>query len=84
MSFHILNPGSGSGQANSIQELFTDPVSPDPEEVWVLRTGTSGIPDGTCIGMFGLGLTYINNAGSFTYQLSYQTLEGPIVRVALS
>lgn len=82
--FNILNPSAGSGESNHIQELFTDPVSPTPEEVWVLRTGSGGIPNGTPIGLL-LALTYTNNSGTaFTYQLSYQTLEGPIVRVALS
>lgn len=84
MPLIITNPSAASGESNHIQELFTDPVSPDPEEVWVLRTGSSGIPDGTPIGML-LALTYTDNvAAAFTYALSYQTLEGPIVRVALS
>lgn len=83
--FNILNPGSGTGSSDHIQELFSDPASPTPEEVWVLRSGGSGgIPDGTPIGLL-LALTYTGNAGSgFTYQLSYQTLEGPIIRVTLS
>lgn len=84
MPLIITNPSAASGESNHIQELFTDPAVPDPEEVWVLRTGSAGIPDGAPIGML-LALTYTDNSGSsFTYQLSYQTLEGPIVRVALT
>lgn len=81
MSFQIINPSGGGGASNEIQELFADPASPDPEEVWVLRSG-SMIGGGTPIGLL-LALTYAG-AGAFTYQLSYQTLEGPIVRVTLS
>lgn len=84
MPLNIINPSAGSGESNHIQELFSDPASPTPEEVWVLRTGSPSIPDGTPIGLL-LALTYTDNAGGgFTYQLSYQTLEGPIVRVALT
>lgn len=84
MSFNINNPSAGSGQSNSIQELYTDPVTPDPEEVWVLASGSTPIPDGTPIGLL-LALTYTDNIGSsFTYQLSYKTLEGPIVRTPLT
>lgn len=84
MSFNIINPGSGTGESNHIQELINDPVSPDPEEVWVQRLGTGiGIPDGTPIGML-LALTYTNNTAPFSYRLSYQTIEGPIVRVSLT
>lgn len=84
MSIH--NPtgtGGGGGGSNTIQELDNDPALPMPEEVWVLRTVSGSIPDGTAIGML-LALTYEGNAGSSLYQLSYQTIEGPIVRVTLN
>ncbi len=68
---------SGSGGAASggfIPEYNSDPVSPSPEEVWVLHT-----PAGSPIGLL-LALTY----GVGQYELSYKTLEGPIVRVPLT
>lgn len=84
MSVH--NPtgtGGGGGGSNTIQELIADPLLPSPEEVWVLRTISGAIADGIPIGML-LALTYTGNVGSSTYQLSYQTIEGPIVRVTLN
>lgn len=75
---------SSSGGASTIEELYTDPASPMPEEVWMLATGSGAIADGTPIGML-LALTYTGNAGSaFTYQLSYHTLEGNTIRVAMA
>lgn len=84
MPFIINNPSSGSVESNRIQELTADPPFPAPEEVWVERLGTGvGIPDGTPIGLL-LTLTYTDNTTPFSYRLSYQTIEGPIVRVDLN
>lgn len=77
-TFDFESTGSGSG---TIPQFNTDPVSPPPNYTWVLKTSTvvgGGIP----IGLL-LGLTY-SGVVSNSYQLSYKTLEGPIVRVALT
>jgi hypothetical protein len=75
--------GGGGGGSNTIQELYADPVSPSPEEVWVLATAAGAITDGHPIGLL-LALTYTGNTGSISYRLSYRTLEGTTVRVSLS
>ena len=77
-------PNVGSGGVVNIQELSSDPLSPVAEEAWVLRSGTTPIPDGTPIGLL-LALTYTGNMGSsFTYQFSYFTNESTIIRTTLS
>lgn len=70
---------SGSGSVN-IPELTVDPVSPPSQSAWVLRSGGSSLT-GTPLGLL-LSLTHDITA-AFTYQLSYQTIEGPIVRTPL-
>lgn len=57
----------------SIPEYTTDPISPAAENVWVLRT-TAGTP---------VGLLLALTLGIDIYQLSYKTIEGPIVRTTL-
>lgn len=83
MSFQIINPSGSGGQADSIQQLSSDPASPSPEEVWVLKTTSGAITDGHSIGLL-LALTYQDNVGATTYHLSYRTLEGTTVRTLLS
>lgn len=75
--FDYVNPTTAVA---SIPELTSDPVSPTPEEAWVLYSGT--IPAGTPMGLL-LSLTYGTQAIG-TYQFSYKTLEGPIKRVSLT
>lgn len=69
---------SGAGSSNSIQQLDADPVSPNPEEVWVRKN--MSISDGSPIGLL-LALTYV---GTLSYDLSYRTLEGTTKRVSLT
>lgn len=61
---------------SNIPEYTADPPFNYPGQAWVLRTG---MPAGSPIGLL-LALTY----AGFTYQLSYYTTEGTIVRVKLS
>jgi hypothetical protein len=70
--------------SSAIHQVTEDPVSPEAEEAWVLRSGTGGgIADGTPIGLL-LALTYTDNGGiPFTYQFSYRTKEGTTKRVSL-
>ena len=67
-----------SGSA-TITELYSDPVSPTPQQAWVLATPLSS--PGSPIGLL-LSLTYAVN--TFSYQLSYRTLEGTTIRTVLS
>ena len=62
-----------------IPEYTADPVSPEPETSWVLK---SEVMTGTPIGLL-LALTQEIDVGD-SYQFSYKTLEGPIVRTGLT
>lgn len=64
----------------TIPELTADPVSPTPEEAWVLHSGSA--PVGSPIGLL-LTLTYATPTDG-NYQFSYYTLEGTIKRVPLT
>ena len=75
--FDYVNPTTATA---SIPELTSDPVAPDPEEAWVLYSGT--IPAGTPMGLL-LSLTYATSVTG-TYQFSYRTLEGTTKRVSLT
>lgn len=78
--FDEVNAGS-SGSVN-IPELSADPASPTAQEAWVLKTTTGG--GGSAGQLMGiLGLTYAGG-GTTTYQFSYYTNEGTIVRTPLS
>jgi hypothetical protein len=70
---------SGNNGVVLIPELTVDPVSPPAQSAWVLAT--MGAPAGTPIGLL-LSLTYAGPVES--YQFSYKTIEGPIVRVFLT
>lgn len=78
MSVFITSSGSGS---TSIPELTSDPVSPTPQSAWVLAT-TSIVGGGDPIGLL-MALTHAG-AITYSYQLSYRTLENTTVRVALT
>lgn len=90
MAFKLaINPYNGelqlinkstTGTVN-IPELTADPVSPAPESAWVLK-GSIFTPIGTPIGLL-LALTYAGTS-SPTYEFSYKTIEGPIVRAELT
>lgn len=69
--------GAGGG-SSGIPELANDPVSPSTSEAWVLRTDFYG---GSPIGLL-LSLTSVSMPS--TYKLSYKTISGAIVRVALA
>lgn len=77
--------GSGGSSTLVIPELTSDPISPSPQQAWVLYTvvGGTGGNAGQPIGLL-LSLTYAGSGGSSSYKFSYQSLEGPIVRTTLS
>lgn len=76
--FDIVSIGS-SGPA-TIQELYSDPVSPSQQDTWVLAIefATAGEAMGV------MGLTYSGDLAGFTYKLSYRTIEGTTVRTDLN
>jgi len=79
-----LREDDTTGGTASISQVDSDPASPSAEDAWVLHTttgqdGTAGEPRGLL-----LALTYTGTVGGHTYQFSYYTKEGTIVRVTLS
>ncbi len=84
----VFNPFTGKfdyinkTQTTIPQYETFDPVSPSPEDTWVLHTGGIPMVAGSPIGLL-LSLTYAGPSGG-TYQLSYRTLEGTTKRVALT
>ena len=77
-----FNPFTGTFDLTgsvSIKQYTSDPVSPSQESAWVLK---SEVIVGTPIGLL-LALTQEIDVGD-TYQFSYKTLEGPIVRTSLT
>lgn len=81
----VFNPFSGkfdyvNSDITQIPEYEGfDPVSPSPEDTWVLHTG--GAETGQPLGLL-LSLTYSTDALG-GYHLSYKTIEGTIKRVQL-
>lgn len=74
----------GGGAATlTIPEYSADPGSPVVNQAWVLKTGGGGAGAGIPIGLL-LSLTYAGSGSPATYQLSYYTAEGTIVRTTLS
>lgn len=68
---------------SSIPEVSTDPVSPNAQDAWVLKSG--GTTGGGVITAFIGGFPLLTaGSGSSTYQFSYYTNEGTIVRTTLS
>lgn len=77
--FDIINVGSSG--TPSIPEVYnTDPISPNPEDTWILAIEVNVA--GEAMGI--MGLTYSGDVGSFKYKLSYRTLEGTTIRTVLS
>lgn len=67
-----------------IPEKTSDPVSPRPEDAWVLRSGTS-TGGGKINAFMGLGFPYVSaGTASYTYRLKYRTKEGSTISVVLS
>lgn len=86
----LVGASVSTESTTNIPEFTSDPVSPDPQAAWVLRQGSSGTVTGggQLFGIMGLS-TFLVTAGvgsgsSYTYQLSYRTLEGTTKRVSLS
>lgn len=69
---------ASSGSGFSLPQLNSDPVSPTPESAWVLKS-TIKAP-GEAIGL----LLALTDAGTYSYKLSYKTLDGVIVRTTLT
>jgi len=65
---------------DTIPEVESDPSHPSLQDAWVLKTGGTHV--GNPIGLL-LMLTYTEPTNG-TYQLSYKTLGGAIVRATLS
>lgn len=81
----VFNPFTGkfdyvNSAQTTIPEFIVDPVSPSPEDTWVLHSGFA--PIGSPIGLL-LSLTHANLATG-NYKLSYRTTEGTTVRVPLT
>lgn len=74
---------TSSGGTASIPEYSTDPGSPSAQDAWVLKTTTGGGSAGAPLGLL-LALTDAGASGSSTYQFSYYTNEGTIIRTTLS
>lgn len=73
--------GGGTGVAFIPQYNDTDPASPTAQDAWVLRSGsasTGGSPIGLLLALTEAG------GGGYSYQFSYYTQEGTIIRAALS
>ena len=66
-----------------VPEYDTDPVSPDQQTAWILKSITGGAGAGEAVGLL-LALTYAGDGAVPTYQLSYRTIEDTTVRVSLS
>lgn len=83
----ITGSSSSSGSATAgIPQYDTDPVSPNPEDAWMLKTSGGGAGGGAIVAIMGGGFmaSTPNTGGSTTYQLSYRTLENTTIRVTLA
>lgn len=85
----VIITGSSSSSSSAtagIPQYDTDPVSPNPEDAWVLKTGGGGSGGGTIIAAMGGGFiaSSPNTGGSPTYQFSYRTLENTTIRATLA
>lgn len=84
---HIRGSGivSGGGGTAGIPQYDTDPVSPNPEDAWVLHSTSGGSGGGTILAMMGGGFM-ASSVGTSTdsYQFSYRTLEGTTKRATLT
>lgn len=79
---YSFNPFTGSfdkSNNTTIPEFDSDPVSPGPNSVWVRRTLLAGASE-----PIGLLLALTNDQNTYTYELSFMTRLGTIVRVWLS
>lgn len=79
----VIEVSQSQGTSGVIPQLDVDPGDPFEQSAWVLKSGGDVIPDGTPIGLL-LGLTYTDVTPVNTYQLSYYTKEGTIIRTALT
>lgn len=67
-----------------IPQLDSDPVSPDQQTAWVLKTFTAGgVGAGEPYGLL-LSLTQPGDGATTAYQFSYRTIEGATVRANLT
>ena len=74
-------PAGESGAGDGfIPQYDTDPVSPESEHAWVLRTGVS-IPISHSLLFYGLTMP---GGGGFTYEFKYRSKEGTTVSVPLT
>lgn len=83
----VLRSGAGGASSGStIPELSSDPASPTTNQAWVLRSGSGGTGGGVVQAITGLGfpIMSVNTGGTYSYQLSYYTEAGTIVRSTLS
>ena len=89
--FDIVNAGVDTSNT-IIPQYNSDPVSPNLQSAWVLKTGGGGgtvTGGGKLFGILGLS-TYLITAGVSsggtlaTYKFSYRTLEGTTKRITIS
>ena len=66
-----------------IPQLDSDPSSPKAQDAWILASTTMGVGGGEPYGLL-LALTQPGVGGSSSYQFSYKTKEGTIIRASLS
>jgi hypothetical protein len=89
---HMGGGGGGGGSATDsggIPEYTTDPISPEAETAWMLRTPGAASTGGGIVKAFiggGFPVSSVATGGGTpdTYQLSYRTLENTTIRVSLS
>lgn len=79
----IIEVSQSQGTSGVIPEVTVDPGDPFEQSAWMLKSGGDIIPNGTPIGLL-LGLTYTDVTPVNTYQLSYFTKEGTIIRTTMS
>lgn len=79
MASFYSSSGGGSSGSVSIPQVTTDPASPITGAAWVLHTPSNigGAP-------IGLLLALTQTVGNGTYQLSYKTSQGTVVRTPLT
>ena len=75
--------GSGTG-SGTIPQYTSDPVSPTAGQAWILRSGSVSAGGDIMTFIGGFPLVNPGGGGGYTYQFSYYTNEGTIIRNTLT